>query len=66
MSDAPESRPEQDEPGNDRDEDALRRAKGAARETIGKLIGDDAAVREGRKQQKDAGGRPAGAGTEQE
>ncbi|MBB3692546.1 hypothetical protein [Sphingomonas sp. BK580] len=32
-----------------------RRAKGAARAAIGKLIGDDAAVRDGRAQQEEAG-----------
>lgn len=31
-----------------------RHAKGAARETIGKLIGDDAAVRTGRTEQRRA------------
>ncbi|MEI5687976.1 hypothetical protein [Sphingomonas kyungheensis] len=30
-----------------------RAAKGAARETIGKLLGDDAAVRKGRAEQRD-------------
>ncbi|MBY9062011.1 hypothetical protein K7957_03580 [Sphingomonas yunnanensis] len=35
-----------------------RRAKGAARTAIGKLIGDDAAVREGRAQQEEAGRTP--------
>jgi len=35
-----------------------RRAKGAARAAIGKLIGDDAAVREGRAQQEEAGCTP--------
>ncbi|MBW6525772.1 hypothetical protein KZ813_02850 [Sphingomonas sp. RHCKR7] len=32
-----------------------RRAKGAARAAIGKLIGDDAAVRDGNAQQQEAG-----------
>ncbi|WP_277979705.1 hypothetical protein [Sphingomonas phyllosphaerae] len=35
-----------------------RRAKGAARAAIGKLIGDDAAVREGRAQQEEVGRTP--------
>lgn len=34
------------------------RAKGAARAAIGKLIGDDAAVREGRAQQEETGRTP--------
>jgi uncharacterized protein YjbJ (UPF0337 family) len=38
-----------------READDRRRAKGAARAAIGKLIGDDAAVREGRAQQEEAG-----------
>lgn len=37
---------------------ADRRAKGAARAAIGKLIGDDAAVREGRAEQHAADGLP--------
>jgi uncharacterized protein YjbJ (UPF0337 family) len=44
---------------NDRHEAVnRRRAKGAARTAIGKLIGDDAAVREGRAQQEEAGRTP--------
>ncbi|WP_294238722.1 hypothetical protein [uncultured Sphingomonas sp.] len=35
--------------------DRVRHAQGAARETIGKLIGDDAEIRQGRKQQEAAG-----------
>ncbi len=37
--------------------DRVRRAQGAARETIGKLIGDDAEIRQGRKQQEAAGSK---------
>jgi uncharacterized protein YjbJ (UPF0337 family) len=33
----------------------VRHAQGAARETIGKLIGDDAEIRQGRQQQEAAG-----------
>jgi uncharacterized protein YjbJ (UPF0337 family) len=35
--------------------DRVRHAQGAARETIGKLIGDDAEIRQGRQQQEAAG-----------
>ncbi|WP_294289003.1 hypothetical protein [uncultured Sphingomonas sp.] len=41
---------------------ATRHAKGAARETIGKLIGDDAAVRKGREEQRRARAEDAPAG----
>lgn len=34
--------------------DRVRHAKGAARETIGKLIGDDVAISQGRKEQEAA------------
>ncbi len=43
-----------------------RRAKGAARAAIGKLIGDDAAVREGRAQQEEAGRLPNPTGKQKE
>ena len=43
MSDKPKQAPEGDD---------VRRAKGAAQEAIGKLIGDDAEIRKGRTKQK--------------
>ena len=43
----------------------VRHAKGAARETIGKLIGDDTAISQGRKEQE-AAARPKKAGPAQE
>ena len=45
--------------------DRVRHAKGAARETIGKLIGDDAAISQGRKEQE-AAARTKKAGPAQE
>ncbi len=45
--------------------DRVRHAKGAARETIGKLIGDDAAISQGRKEQE-AAARAKKAGPAQE
>ncbi|MBI0476175.1 CsbD family protein [Sphingomonas sp. MA1305] len=44
---------------NDSDRDEVALAKGAAREAIGKLIGDDAEVRAGRAQQAGAGDTPS-------
>lgn len=43
-----------------------RHAKGAARETIGKLIGDDAAVRTGRAEQRRASDTRGGKTNQQE
>lgn len=36
----------------------VREAKGAAHEAIGKLLGDDQAVRDGRSEQREAGADP--------
>ncbi len=37
----------------------VREAKGAAHEAIGKLLGDDQAVRDGQSEQREAGTDPA-------
>ncbi len=44
--------------GRDPDEAAARKAKGSVHEAIGKLIGDDAAARQGAAEQKAATKKP--------